>query len=131
MSSSLHYKLNHDEEPIRLFKSDFLEFFTHITPTVVTIIWTPIILVALYMAFTTVPAGVSGLYLPFAFVLGMFLWTLLEYTMHRFVFHMPPRTPTMEKISYLFHGIHHVQPACKVRLVMPPVVSLPLAVVFG
>ena len=41
MSSTLHYKLNYSEEPIRLFKSDFLEFFTHITPQAVVIIWTP------------------------------------------------------------------------------------------
>ena len=33
---------NHDEEPIRLFKSDFLEFFTHIHPAVVPIIWLPV-----------------------------------------------------------------------------------------
>ncbi len=131
MSSTLHYQLNHSEEPIRLFKSDFLEFFTHITPTVVVIIWVPIILVSLYQALITVPFGSSGLYLPVAFILGGFLWTLLEYTLHRFLFHMPPRTPAMEKISFLFHGVHHVQPQCKVRLVMPPVVSLPLAVLFG
>jgi sterol desaturase/sphingolipid hydroxylase (fatty acid hydroxylase superfamily) len=131
MSSTLHYKLNHSDEPIRLFKSDFLEFFTHITPTAVVIIWTPIILFALYRSFQSVPVGMSGLYIPFAFIVGAFLWTVLEYTLHRFLFHMPPRTPTMEKISYLFHGIHHVQPACKTRLVMPPIVSLPLAVIFG
>jgi len=35
---------NHSEEPIRLFKSDFLEFFTHIHPVVVLIIWVPIAL---------------------------------------------------------------------------------------
>ena len=63
-------------------------------------------------------------------MLGLFLWTLLEYTLHRFLFHMPPRTPTMEKISYLFHGIHHVQPQIKTRLVMPPIVTIPLALVF-
>ena len=95
MSTTLHYKLNHSDEPIRLFKSDFLEFFTHITPQAVVIIWTPIILIALYQAVVTVPFGLSGVYLPFGFVLGLFLWTLLEYTLHRFLFHMPPRTPTM------------------------------------
>jgi sterol desaturase/sphingolipid hydroxylase (fatty acid hydroxylase superfamily) len=131
MSSTLHYKLNYSDEPIRLFKSDFLEFFTHITPQAVVIIWTPIILIALYQAFGMVPSEMSGAYLPFAFVLGLFLWTVLEYTLHRFLFHMPPRTPTMEKISFLFHGVHHVQPQLKTRLVMPPVVSLPLAVIFG
>ena len=129
MSSTLHYKLNFSEEPIRLFKSDFLEFFTHITPQAVAIIWTPIILYALYRATLAVPFGMSGAYIPPVFVLGVFLWTLLEYNVHRFLFHMPPRTPLMERITYLFHGIHHVQPACKTRLVMPPIVSIPLAVI--
>ena len=32
------------EEPIRLFKSDFLEFFSHIRPEVVALIWTPVVL---------------------------------------------------------------------------------------
>ena len=36
-----HYEINHDPTPIRLFKSDFLEFFTHISPVAVTIIWLP------------------------------------------------------------------------------------------
>ena len=30
-----HYQINHSEVPIRLFKSDFLEFFTHISPVAV------------------------------------------------------------------------------------------------
>lgn len=131
MSNTLHYQLNHSDEPIRLFKSDFLEFFTHITPQAVVIIWMPIIAATLYLAFRNVPFGLSGTYLPFVFALGLFLWTWLEYTLHRFLFHMPPRTPTMKHISFLFHGVHHVQPQLKTRLVMPPVVSIPLAIVFG
>ncbi len=130
MSTTLHYKLNHSDEPIRLFKSDFLEFFTHITPQAVVIIWTPIILIALYVALATAPFGLARTYLPIAFALGLFLWTVWEYTLHRFFFHMRPRTPTMERISFLFHGVHHVQPQLKTRLVMPPVVSLPMAVIF-
>ena len=31
---------------------------------------------------------------------------------------------------FLFHGIHHAQPQCKTRLVMPPVVSIPLALFY-
>ena len=31
------------KEPIRLFESDFLEFFTHIHPAVVLAIWLPVV----------------------------------------------------------------------------------------
>ncbi len=126
-----HYEINHDETPIRLFKSDFLEFFTHISPVTVTIIWLPF---AGYMLISEIVAGsarrASLGYIPAAFLIGLFLWTLAEYNLHRFVFHFPPRNPTQERIVYLFHGIHHHQPQCKTRLVMPPVVSIPLAAVF-
>ncbi len=37
-----HVEIVRSEEPIRLFKSDFLEFFTHIHPAVVLMIWTPV-----------------------------------------------------------------------------------------
>jgi sterol desaturase/sphingolipid hydroxylase (fatty acid hydroxylase superfamily) len=49
---------------------------------------------------------------------------------HRFVFHFPPRTPWQERLSFLFHGVHHAQPRSKTRLVMPPMVSVPLALLF-
>jgi len=42
MSSATELNIIHDEEPIRLFKSDFLEFFTHIHPAVVLVIWVPV-----------------------------------------------------------------------------------------
>jgi sterol desaturase/sphingolipid hydroxylase (fatty acid hydroxylase superfamily) len=75
-------------------------------------------------------AGVSALYIPLGFVGGVFIWTLTEYLLHRFVFHYRPRAAWQERIVFLFHGIHHLQPQCKTRLVMPPVVSIPLALVF-
>jgi dihydroceramide fatty acyl 2-hydroxylase len=126
-----HYEINHDPTPIRLFKSDFLEFFTHISPLAVTIIWLPF---AGYMLVSEIVAGLARhdnlSYILAAFLIGLFLWTFTEYNLHRFVFHFPPKTPTQERITYLFHGIHHHQPQCKTRLVMPPVVSIPLAALF-
>lgn len=126
-----HLPINHDPTPIRLFKSDFLEFFTHISPVVVLLIWLPF---AAYMLGREVQAGLargSALwYIPAAFLLGLFIWTPTEYLLHRFVFHFRPRNAGQERIVYLFHGIHHHQPQCKTRLVMPPVVSIPLAAVF-
>ncbi len=130
MSSQLHYPINHDPEPIRLFKSDFLEFFTHITPLAVTILWLPVIVAFLVLGIITLPPGVSPLVVPAGVLVGLFVWTFTEYTMHRFVFHYRARSPRMERITFLFHGVHHAQPACKTRLVMPPVVSMPLSALF-
>jgi sterol desaturase/sphingolipid hydroxylase (fatty acid hydroxylase superfamily) len=125
-----HYPIDHSETPIRLFKSNFLEFFTHITPTAVLIIWLPFAAYMLARGILLRPAQASGWFLPLAFFIGFFLWTLSEYLLHRFVFHFKPRNPRQERITYLFHGIHHHQPQCKTRLVMPVVVSIPLAVIF-
>ena len=125
-----HIEVSRSKEPIRLFKSDFLEFFTHIHPAVVIVIWTPVIAIFLGSAIAARPEGVSPLYIFLGFPIGMFAWTLAEYMLHRFVFHFRPRTPWQERLSFLFHGVHHAQPMSKTRLVMPPAVSIPLALLF-
>jgi sterol desaturase/sphingolipid hydroxylase (fatty acid hydroxylase superfamily) len=125
-----HWTIDRSETPIRLFKSDFLEFFTHISPITVTVIWLPFAAYFFWRGIAETPAGMSVLYVPVGFILGLFIWTLAEYLLHRFIFHYRPRNAWQEKITFLFHGIHHVQPQCKTRLVMPPVVSIPLAAVF-
>ena len=124
-----HPPIVRSKEPIRLFKSPFLEFFTHIHPAVVAAIWTPVILYFLIVAIVRRPHGVSWWIVPAGFAIGLLLWTLTEYTLHRFLFHFKPRTPWQERLSFLFHGVHHAQPQCKTRLVMPPVVSIPLALI--
>lgn len=123
-------KINHSDEPIRLFKSDFLEFFTHISPLLVVLIWLPVSIFFLARSILLLPAQSPALTIVVSFLMGLFLWSLAEYLLHRFVFHYKPKTPQQEKIFYLFHGIHHEQPQCKTRLVMPPVVSIPMALVF-
>lgn len=126
-----HDKISYDQEPIRLLKSDFLEPFTHITPQVVLIIWLPILIAFAAVGVLNWPAGASPLWYPVAFAFGLtLLWTLMEYLLHRFVFHFKPRSHTQRQLIFLFHGIHHYQPHVKTRLVMPPVVSIPLACVF-
>jgi sterol desaturase/sphingolipid hydroxylase (fatty acid hydroxylase superfamily) len=125
-----HPPIDHSDTPIRLFKSDFLEFFSHISPVAILILWVPVVVFFLVRAILQAPAGAFAWYIPAGFVIGLFLWTLSEYLLHRFVFHFPPKTPRMERITFLFHGVHHAQPQCKTRLVMPPVVAIPLALIF-
>jgi hypothetical protein len=122
-----------DTPPIRLFESGFLEFFTHAHPVVVPIIWGPVALYHLSRAATTESArGLTPLQLALGFVLGMVVWSFVEYTIHRFALHFEPRhrPPWLERATFLFHGVHHVQPWVKTRMVMPAVVSVPLGVVF-
>lgn len=122
-------KIDHSDVPIRLFKSDFMEFFTHISPIAVLVIWLPIILYFLVSSIITPVLGANPLYIPLTFIGGLLAWSFFEYTLHRFVFHFHTRSPIGKRITFLFHGVHHAQPQCKTRLVMPPVVSLPLAAI--
>ncbi len=131
MPDTSHPQPIHGEESIRLFQSDFLEFFTHIHPAVVVAIWLPVVAVFLALAIVQRPAGVMGvLSVPLGFVAGAFLWTFAEYTLHRFVFHFRPRNAWQERVTFLMHGVHHATPKDKTRLVMPPAVSIPLALLF-
>lgn len=130
MRSAHSVEINHSDVPIRLFKSDFLEFFTHISPVTVLIIWVPVAVYFLYRAAAAVGPGVGWGHIPAGFMLGIVIWTFAEYMLHRFVFHYEPKTERQEKILFLFHGVHHAQPQLKTRLVMPPVISIPLAFLF-
>ncbi|MHC1682716.1 MAG: sterol desaturase family protein, partial [Clostridiaceae bacterium] len=120
----------HQDEPIRLFKSNFLEFFTHISPITVLVIWVPVVLYCLVRSALTLPAKTAGWLIPLAYLIGLFFWTFAEYILHRFVFHFHAKSAAGQRITFLFHGVHHAQPQCKTRLVMPPVVSIPLAALF-
>ena len=119
-----------DPQSIRLFQSDFLEFFTHISPVTILVLWVPVTAFLLVKAFQAVPGGKFPWFIPAAFIIGLFLWTFGEYTLHRFLFHHQATSPVAERIFFLFHGVHHAQPQDKTRLVMPFPVSIPMALIF-
>lgn len=123
-------EINHSDVPIRLFKSDFLEFFTHISPVAVLVLWVPVTIYFLVRAVMDVMAGGAWWVIPVGFLLGVAIWTFAEYTLHRFLFHYHAKGERAQRVFFLFHGVHHAQPQLKTRLVMPPVVSIPLAALF-
>nr|GMD99605.1 dihydroceramide fatty acyl 2-hydroxylase FAH1-like [Ipomoea batatas] len=47
-------------------------------------------------------------------------WTLLEYSLHRFLFHVKTRGYWANTFHYLMHGCHHKHPMDGMRLVFPP-----------
>jgi sterol desaturase/sphingolipid hydroxylase (fatty acid hydroxylase superfamily) len=123
-------ELDHSDIPIRLFKSDFLEFFTHVHPITIIVIWVPFSFYMLDWGVRARPAASDLSYIPACFLVALFFWTFVEYNIHRFFFHFHPHSPFQERIVFLLHGVHHAQPRLKTRLVMPPALSIPMAAFF-
>jgi sterol desaturase/sphingolipid hydroxylase (fatty acid hydroxylase superfamily) len=63
------------------------------------------------------------------FFTGWFVFTWVEYMVHRHVFHMATYTRWREKLQYTMHGVHHEFPKDKDRLAMPPLLSVTIATI--
>lgn len=118
--------VSNKNETIPLFKNPFLEYFSHIHPITPVVVYVPILFVCAYLGFQRVTV-VNGI---LAYLGGILLWTFIEYLIHRWVFHYAPKTETGRNIHFLVHGIHHDYPRDATRLVMPLLVSVPLATFF-
>lgn len=55
---------------------------------------------------------------------GWITWWIMEYFIHRYVFHTIPPFRFLIPYHFLFHGIHHKTPKDASRLVFHPIVSL-------
>jgi sterol desaturase/sphingolipid hydroxylase (fatty acid hydroxylase superfamily) len=120
--------VSNKDESARLFRSNLLEVFTHVHWSVPLIVYMPVVGFLLWSTITDGVVGIVGGVL--VFFAGVFIWTLTEYLLHRFVFHYEPTSGWGKRLHFLLHGVHHDYPNDSKRLVMPPVVSLPLAVLF-
>jgi hypothetical protein len=141
--------VSNKDESVRIFKRDFFEFFTHVHPAVPHILFIPVIAATIYLSYA---AGTGPGRIVAMFLVGLFLWTIAEYVVHRWVFHLgpeledevremvaalPPGEPAFQHMKtlrqkhyFLAHGVHHDFPNDTRRLVMPPSLSIPLAIVF-
>jgi sterol desaturase/sphingolipid hydroxylase (fatty acid hydroxylase superfamily) len=111
-----------------MFKSDFLEFFSRVHPVTPLLLYAPLVVYMLYLAFWR--AGLSLPAVAALFLCGLVIWSLFEYAIHRHLFHYEPRSRLGKQLHFIVHGVHHDYPNDAKRLVMPPVVSIPLAIAF-
>ncbi len=120
--------VSNEDQTVRMFDNSFLEFFSRVHYTVPLYIYLPIVGYELYLSIDTykLPALDVGSF----FLLGIAVWTLTEYTLHRFIFHFEFKSEFGKKLHFIFHGVHHDYPNDSRRLVMPPSVSIPLAILF-
>ncbi len=118
--------VSNKDETIPLFKNPILEYFSHIHPVTPIVVFGPVVIVMTWLSITN-----TGwlLVLPL-FLAGVLAWTLTEYVIHRFAFHVHPTSDLGKKVHFLVHGIHHDYPRDSTRLVMPLLVSVPLGIAF-
>src|SRR5437016_8446884 len=111
-----------------MFESDFMEFFSRVHPAIPLALY---LLVVGYMLYVSIwQQKLSILAVAGLFALGILLWTPIEYLIHRYVFHYEPKTALGKQLHYIIHGVHHDYPNDARRLVMPPSISIPLAILF-
>src|SRR5437016_611095 len=117
--------VSNKNETVRMFESDFMEFFARVHPATPLVLYLPVVGYMLYLALWR--QKLSFLVVAGFFLLGVLLWTLLEYVIHRYVFHYEPKTRVGKRLHYVIHGVHHDFPNDGRSLVMPPSISGPLA----
>ena len=109
--------VSNKDESARLFKSDFLELFTHVHWSVPIIVYLPVVFFFLYRTSENPLVSLSsGIAL---FVFGLFFWTLTEYLLHRYIFHFEAKSAIGKRIHFLTHGVHHDYPSDSKRLSCP------------
>ncbi|GAV91461.1 LOW QUALITY PROTEIN: FA_hydroxylase domain-containing protein, partial [Cephalotus follicularis] len=113
------------KEGPRFFANDFCEFLTLTKYWVIPMVWLPVISFVVSISFRR---GLTPPHLAMTVAGGILLWTLLEYSLHRFLFHMKTTTYWANTLHYLLHGCHHKHPMDALRLVFPPLATVILSV---
>jgi len=112
------------ESNARIFDNALLNFLskTHISVPLIIFFGSGIVL----STYSFLEFGFSVVRIGTYFTSGLLVFTLVEYLMHRFLYHLPG-VYEEGKIAYALHGIHHKFPRDKKLLVMPPILSITLA----
>lgn len=122
----MKFFVSNKDESVRMFRSQFLESFSHIPPILPFVIYVPVVLFFLTMGFLKLSVIETFL----SFLGGILIWTFVEYALHRFAFHYRATSKIGQRVHFILHGVHHDYPRDSTRLVMAPAVSIPLGVLF-
>jgi len=109
-----------------MFDNRLLETLSRVHPAVPPLLYLPVVTICLAVAIGGKDLGVGAVV--GVFFVGLAFWSLAEYLLHRFVFHFEPDSRWGRRLHFIIHGVHHDYPHDPMRLVMPPSVSVPLAI---
>jgi len=125
MEPSIYQEWVHNYPPvysIRLFQSQFCEFFSRYPWWYILPLWLPIVSYNFISSALLPGANFSNILTSFA--CGLLFWTAIEYFAHRFLFHMDTSSKWGNFYHFMAHGIHHLSPMDPDRLVFPPIFSV-------
>jgi sterol desaturase/sphingolipid hydroxylase (fatty acid hydroxylase superfamily) len=106
--------VSNKDETVRMFQNNFLENLSRIHFSVPLFIFLPAVGYLMFQAIAVY--HLPALTIAAFFVLGLFVWTFMEYILHRFLFHWKPPGKIGERLHFVFHGVHHDYPSdSKVR----------------
>ncbi|KAF5261571.1 Ceramide very long chain fatty acid hydroxylase SCS7 [Fusarium oxysporum f. sp. cepae] len=109
---------------------NFLEPLSKTPWWTIPILWLPCVVYGTHLASLGIDSSFA---LTVYWLFGLCIWSLIEYSMHRFLFHIEEYLPDNRiaiTLHFLLHGIHHYLPMDKYRLVMPPALFVVLAFPF-
>ena len=86
--------------------------------------------VALCLGAAAAGGGPSGGAVLSLLVVGLLSWGLIEYSLHRFIFHYDARSEPGRKLVYAAHLSHHEDPGATDRLFTSLRMSAPIAAVY-
>ena len=109
-----------------MFESDLLDRLSRVHPAVPPLIFLPTSAVLFVVGAKQLTTAETVALV----ASGWVFWTLMEYWIHRIVFHFEPESGPGARFHWIIHGVHHDHPNDPLRLVMPPSVSVPLAAGF-
>jgi sterol desaturase/sphingolipid hydroxylase (fatty acid hydroxylase superfamily) len=112
----------------RLFDSDLLERLSRAHPLAPLLLWAPVVALLLWRSVAVQGLGIGSLVALAA--AGLFVWSLTEYLVHRFVFHLKPTTPGRRRLQFVLHGVHHADPDDLGRLLIPPAPAIIASLAF-
>lgn len=109
----------------RLFENPLLDKLSRVHWSTPLVLYGPFVLLLAYLSLKAFnPLVVAG-----ATLGGYFIWTLIEYFGHRYLFHTEFPGAFGARLHFLMHGVHHVHPNDPLRLVMPPLLSAPIMLI--
>ena len=120
--------VSNDSASTRMFRNGFMESLSKVHYAVPLFIYIPVIAFFIYRAIAVLNNSIGWFFI--YLLAGLFIWTITEYLLHRYIFHFVPKSKWGLRLHFIFHGVHHDYPRDAKRLVMPPSASIPLALLF-
>jgi sterol desaturase/sphingolipid hydroxylase (fatty acid hydroxylase superfamily) len=114
----------------KIFDNPILEALTKSTALESTITSVGISIVCIWLGLKLDPSFTYGEVATW-FVVGLITWSLFEYLLHRYLFHLSERAfRGAGRLTYILHGVHHEYPNDARRTLMPFAPKVLFSIVF-